>query len=328
MLADAESQRQCIKFANIPFNWECYPTYFGSQRLFIPKLNALTYIPQKRSVDHLNKLADFGNKLSEFAKHYPDKRFVVYIVQGYSEPAMNPAIGLIANPTNPTEQATTLSEAAKKASNVTVLTSKYYSLDEYYNDFFKTDHHWNFNGCEHAYNQIAASISLEPAKPSDHHSIKGYAFSGATARYGRNLVVETVVVSDNTFDYLEIQQPNGTPYHYNHDAFFNRSDPGKRYGFYDSYYDFIQDGATVIGNGQRTCLFICNSYGGGIIPYIASNYSSTKYRSILHPSRSDSTLKLNELLNADTIDDIIILANPSDIDSFISKCPDFFIFCD
>lgn len=308
---NADMQRTIIAVSNILFSWNCYPTYFGSARLAFPQADAVTYLPRSRNESLESAWRAFAEGVSSVATKYPNKRFVLYVVGGYEEPSFDPAYDLTSSPMHPEDCATTLKEAVADAPNVSVLTLSYENAEDYYRDFFRTDHHWNINGAFRAYGVIAKELKLQSVDPGGTWEIPEYWFTGATARWGVDLLRERVFDCNNNFSELVAKRTDGTETRGDdHSDFWNSSANGKPYIFYDSYYDNLGDCTIVGGVGDRSALLVGNSYRGAIQRPLASSYRSLTVNFQLHPS-TPVTTTLEEQILAAGADDVIFVANPS-----------------
>lgn len=324
MLASASVQRNLIRIANLPFAWECYPTYYGSKRIYVPEYDSLGYLPRKRNIDELDSLRALASNVSRFAINHPNVRICVCVVLGYQDAAVNPAYALTMNPSSPTELLSVLKNEENLSGSFIVVGETYEDMRDYLKDFFKTDHHWNWRGTERAYGAIATQMDLRPISMGSGQPIGNYKFSGATARWALDLVQEDVSFSEHDFSDLVVSYPDGKKERYNHSLFENRTDAGKKYGFYDSYYNFLPNWTTLYGGGNGKALVISNSYGGSISPYIAQNYYETIRTDHIHPSSKDTSFYLSEYVSKTDNIDIFIVGNPSDLASFSNRRPDYF----
>lgn len=322
LLTNAALQRACIKVANIPLGFECYPTYFGSQKLYIPQYNALTYLPEKTDDTVLGSLKDFGDALHSFAVSYPNKRFVLCVPLGYQDPAVNPSYSLVADAFLPEDKIAALAEGIGQIDNVVLSAVMYSSIEDYYQDFFLTDHHWNYQGVIRAYNIVAEQIELVPFTYQGKRYFEAYLFSGATARSGLDIVVETVSDTDFEFSDLRMTLSDGAEVMYGHTSFqYDQSTLTPHYDFYDSYYE-LATGTVLWGAGEGCAAVVSNSYGLSMVPYIACNYEKTWFGQLLHPRFNGSSF-LQSIVDELAVDDIFLIANPTDLAKIWESNPDF-----
>lgn len=310
LLGNAALQRTAIAVSNSLFGWECYPTQYAGNILYIPDADALTAYPRTKSAEWEDRWRSFADGVREAAIRYPDKRFVLYVVGAYSEPAYDLAYELVSDPMVPTDCCDILRESTEGLSNVDVLTNSYSNAEEYYEDFFRTDHHWNIQGAFRAYKTMAERLELETVSMDDTWDIPDYSFSGSRARWGLDMLGENVFDCGNSFNELSIYDGDvliGSCA--NHDSFFDAPYPGKRFQFYDKYYDNIGNYTIKGGSGERHALLIGNSFRGAIQRPLASSYSYLALSNQLHPSSKPSPT-LAEQIESSQADDIIFVANP------------------
>lgn len=325
LLSNAALQRSAVECSNVLFGWDVYPTHFQSRRLVVASSGAVTYVPEELEEEWLDSLESFADDLSALAGRFPDKRIVVYLVQGYETPAVNPAYDMVSSPKTGEAAAAMLAEGFR-GSDVVFCTNSYDSLESYYSEYFKTDHHWNHVGIERAYNTIANELGLPQFADVGEHAIEGYEYTGATARFGLDFVTESVSDTNHDFSHLVVTLASGATSPYNHDAFYGRDDAGKKFSYYNSYYDFLPDTAMLSCSGKTgRALLFTDSYGAGILPYIAEQYGETQKLNQLRPSTTfTEDDRFADLLAADGCDDVYLIASPNDIVAFMEICPDYF----
>ncbi len=324
MLLNAGLQEVGISQAAALFGFDVYPTYFNSTRLYIASQDAVTYLPFTHTEYHDQKLAEYAQGIAKQAKANPEKRFVVYVVQGFSEPAQDSAYSLVSNPFLPQEGVDALTAALADCPNVSVLTDSYDSLDSYYEDFFHSDHHWNIKGALRAYNTIARDLGLQTVDTSAltlRQVCEGYTFMGATARWGRYVLHDEALDADIDYSGVTYTAQDGTTRDGNdHSSFAELDDAEKTYSFYDEYYDNIPEGL-IHGTGTGKALLISNSYGGAIVRQLATQFE-TLYKSVAMRAGHEETL--SDLLEESDADTVIFVANASDYMTAAAALPGFF----
>lgn len=312
MIASSSLQRLAIKASNFLFEFDCYPTFFGSTRLAIPEFDAVTYLPAKKSTSLERKWEDFAKGVKRVASKYSNKRFIIYVVQGYDSPAYNPAYALSSNPIVPSDCIDCISEIIDETRNVQLITQSFNSGESYYSDFFTTDHHWNINGAFRAYDQITEQLGIDSIDPGSNWIIPDYLYCGATARWGLDLIDEQVFDCSQNFKSLKVIMEGGNiTTGDDHDSFWDYPEIGRKYKFYDSYYDNLGH-CTIIGSGNRSALLIGNSYIGAIQRPLGFSYGKLTVNNQLHPaSKLENTLE-DQIRDAEA-DDVIFVANPSNL---------------
>lgn len=324
MLLNAALQRVGISQAASLAGYDVYPTYYGSTRLYIPSQDAVTYLPFSHDPHHDQRLAEWAQGLHRFAQAYPDKRFVVYVVGGYQEPAVDPAYALVSNAFTPQVAVDAFAAQFADCPNVSVLTDTYDSLDDYYREFFRSDHHWNILGALRGYNTIAAALGLQAVDVqglSLREVLADYTFSGATARWGRCMVADEAFDADLDYSSVSYEAGGEVLDGNDHSAFFGYDPAGIEYAFYDAYYNSVPDG-TIQGPGQGSALLISNSYGGAIQRQLATQFATLDKSVALWPGYTG--MDFAGLLDESGADTIVFVANPSDYMNAVTALPDFF----
>ena len=330
LLGNAALQRSAIQASNALFGWPIYPTYFGSERLVNAQANALTYLPTAATAERTKLLESFAQGLSSAAERHPEQRFAMYLVQGYETPAVNPAYGLVPYaPLTAQDCAQAVEGALGQApGNLVFLTRSYENATDYYQHFFRSDHHWNAAGAIAAYNQMAQALGLGEFTSPGKLDFGSYRYSGATARWGLSTLDEEV--SDTAFDFshLVVEAQNGSTRPFDHSAFEADTSVGKRYLFYDEYFSWtINDGDTLVntagGNGKNA-LVVADSYIGALQHILANEYDRTTVTWGLGGWDQEGGNSLEELLATGDYDDVFFVASPMDFSTFAGRNPAYF----
>ena len=324
MLLNVGLQQTGIAQAASLFGFDAFPTYYGSTRLYLPEQDAVTYQPFVHTEYHDQKLAEYAAGIAGAAARHPEKRFVVYMVQGYQEPSVNPAYSSVSGAFLPAQAVEEVRELLADCPNVSVLTDSYDSLNDYYQEFFRSDHHWNIKGALRAYNTIAAELGLEVVDVGSLslHEVKdGYEFTGATSRWGRHMVSDEALDVDLDYACVTYEKDGETHDGNDHSSFYDYAPEGIAYSFYDAYYNSIPDGV-ISGPGEGKALLISNSYGGAIQRQLATQFSQLERASALWPSYEGQNFE--GLLRDYDADTVIFVANPTDYMTAAATLPDFF----
>lgn len=311
ILANASLQRGAIELSNSAFGYDCFPTFFSSERIRFGD-DTVTYIPSKQDEELIDDWTAFAQGLADIASRNPDKRFVLYVVQGFQEPSYDPAYALVSSALHPSECLEAMTPVEAACPNVSILTQDYDDVDAFYENFFRTDHHWNIKGALHAYGQICEELDLPETDAGSLHEIPDYLYSGATARWGLDLVRERVFDCDESHENLTAHAPGGyTIPCDDHSAFYDAYVLMKPYAFYDTYYDNLPSGSVIEGGtGSKNALLIGNSFRAAIQRPLASSYRTLTSINQLHPE-TPLEKTLQEQIDESGADDIIIVANPS-----------------
>ncbi len=323
LLTNAALQRDCIAMANLPFGFPAYPSAFGSERIVIPSANAITYMPSKVTDATFEKEDAFAEAARSFAEEHPEVEFVFYVVGGYESPAVNPVYSLVSDPLTPQALTESLAEDMAGVSNALVASVAYDSLDSYYEEFFRTDHHWNIKGAISAYNEIAQMTGEDLIAVSDYEAIEGPEFSGATARWGLDTLSEPVF--DSTLDYsaIEVYKDGELIGPYEHDTYWEATPEAQHYGFYELYYGGRQYDKLVNPSREGTVLVVANSYVEAIAPLFALNNGEVYVTREMHSANKDDS-RLQDYLEDMKPDQVVFVGQPGAYLDFLVNHPNYF----
>ena len=326
LLANASLQRSCIEVANACFGYACYPTFFGSNYLYIPESHALMRSPLSASDSKTAGLKSFGDGIADLAKRYPDKRFLLYVVDRSDTSSMNPAVRLQASALTTGTAVDILGDRCAGTDNITVESVCYSTADERYGDFFSTDHHWNILGASRAYNLIADRLGLEPFDPLPTIAIQGPRFMGSYARNGLYPMDEEPF--DTEFDFGELAildyEGNETDEENVHRKYYENLEENQRHAFYSSWYGTRSDSPKILGPGHGEAILICDSYGQAIKRPLAMNYEILYTESDLHDDNKNDSLTLASRIDRPEIHDVIFVGSVNDYIGMEERMPSYF----
>lgn len=321
LLTNAYMQRAAIYTSNCLFDWDCYPTYYGSKNLVIPSQNAVSIIPglEKETVPKLSSLC---KRLKRFSEKNPDLNFKLYITDYAYTSKTNPAQKYLSHAATTQDVVEYLDRRVKGCSNIEVLTDYSNSIDEYYEYFYRSDHHWNANGALRAYKTLFKDNGNSQLLQKDSYvDVDGPLFSGSYTRSGLYIVEEKPIDFAYRFDEVDLtkddQEENGSE----HTAYFESSKQRKHWEFYDLYYE---DFAKATNNGnKKNALVIADSFGRALLRPIALNYENVYFFTYLHFADTNS-VKIKELLTKHDISDVIFVGHSPNYTTFASRHPHFF----
>jgi len=328
MLANAAMQRSFIEAANVPAGFDCYPTYFASSHLYCPRLDSLSQVPVSIDDALLAAGRDSLANLAQLARDYPDTRFVVCIVQGDQFAAVNPGYRYCPNATTGSDYAQALSASIDTVpGNIAVVTTPYSSEDDFYREFFRTDHHWNPRGAARAFNEMAEATDLQHVDATDLVELEDGAYSGAFARWGRYLVEETAFDLKGVGEGLTVVGADGSREPYSHSRWLDDDTPARRFRFHDTYYDFVPDGSVVENpSGAGSALLVCDSYGADLVPMFGDSYKTLTLSRDLHGSaQTDESSSLRSFLEHGRYDCVYLVADCANYSGLALRSPNYFL---
>lgn len=185
LLHCSELQRLFIAFSSIIFEWDCYPTFFGSDVLYLPKQKILM---QSTNVDYgewKKGISNFGCKLSEFAQRYPEKNFYIIIPDSAVTSTNNPASQYTSSFLSTKYFTELLNHECQQEDNVIISSFFVSDIDEYLDLFYKTDPHWNGQGALAYYDEFKKRIEDASGMGESVKDFEDIAiFNGQLARSG------------------------------------------------------------------------------------------------------------------------------------------------
>lgn len=328
LLGNAAIQRVAIETSNYLFCWRCYPTYFGSKRVFIPSENALAIMPAKARGDTLQWMKTFAGNLAVFAEKNPELSCVVILADMASRSEGNPAVHLVTDVATTEECAEEIQKGldGSAAGNVHLVSVCYKEAQSYYKDYYRSDHHWNGYGVQAAYEQIAETLGLDAKVVSKEHDtmLQGAVQNGSYSRAGLLLINELTSEPQIDIENLASEGGQALP------RMFDRSpltadNEGleTEFNFYHAWYG--PSSSIVIENqdGSGNALVVGDSFSSGFQWFVAKNYVRTRVVLDCY-DYAEQNLSLREHLSQDNYDVIFFVAHPGGIINLSSKSPDYF----
>jgi hypothetical protein len=310
LLLNAASQRTFIQVANMPFNFDVYPTFFGASVVYMPSKEILSYVPLKRNTKTISSLEGLTEKIANTTLLNNDSKLLLYIPNHLLASPLNPVLKHTSNTFTLDDVKTLMLPILNEKADLLIDDSDE-SLTQWKEFYFSKDHHWQISGAYRAYCEIAKELELEPLVYTDTLSFSQYPFYGALGRRGLFLKSGDYI-KDYVFelpDYVTTRDAK-TP--------FTRSNKkamidGKvdmnqvKYGAYSYYYgaDYDRIIYEVEENkGKENLLIIGDSFKQPIEPMLATSYHKTY---VVDPRRFD--LDLQKFIEEYQVTDVVIIAN-------------------
>ena len=325
VLANAAAQRDCIALANLPFAYEAYPTYFESQVLSLPNYHALSHFPSKRA-ECEKGIDEYASGLHAVASNHPDTRFIVMVVDWSNSSIANPAYELASDVWTTDMTCNAFSNAFSDLENVRVVSAQYEKTDEYYQDFFETDHHWNINGVSKAYELLVEQLGFQKLNLASTKPLENLHFSGSYARTGRIRAAEEVVFdTTQSFENLTLNNSDGSSETGDEHVFFHQKYGGTEWDdFHGSYYGTASSVTSIESEQTGAAVLILDSYGSSIKRPIAENYGKLYCYPDMHSSSKSSDLRLTSRIDMPDVKDVIIVACTEDFVTQAKRMPQYF----
>ena len=321
--ASAALQRASIAQSARVMGYDVYPSYFGSIYLYEPGKSAVWHMPNQADPEaaYEPRMHTFGEGIAAVAARHPETRFCLVVPAGGATPAMNPAYPLMANPQYPEPLLEVLREELADVPNVVLVSNigDYDDEEDYFQEYFRTDHHWNPPGSARLYNQAAEALDL--ALIHEQPTIELGRNMGSYARNGLVPVDEKSVDIDEQFPGVCLIDPEtGTAVPVDEHRYYDPSSPEGYYDFYNRYYRQVE---YYTGPGSGTAMLICDSFAAPMIAPIAANYETTHRIGDLYQKKQGNP-SLEALIDEQQPNDVWIVGIPADLMSLVSRVPGYF----
>lgn len=331
LLADAAIERRFIAMSNALFCWDCYPTFYGSDRLYIPENDAQVRMPDRDTGALVEGIRSFGQALSEMATTHLDKDFVVVIPDMSETSSSNPAMHLVSDPLDSRTIRGILEERLAAAQNVSLVTPLYEDADAYFHDYYSTDHHWNGFGAYRAYLMSEAALGREEGEGEGipgleiEDALDGLIMNGSLAREGLMLLNEPVREPHYGVDDLVVEEgdipalmegDSGVSGLYAHEL-------RTEFDFYHIWYGPSSPNKLSSAKGNGNALLVCDSFGSALRWCLGMKYENTSIVLDLYgSSRGDETLA--QRIKDSAADVVYLNASAYNISRFTDRYPRYF----
>lgn len=329
LLGNAAFQRNFISLSNAFFGWPCYPTYYGSDYVYLCEVEggALTKIVEKGPHAYDEKIRSFIDSLKEFANTHQDVTFLVYLTcPNDSASQYNPTSALTSNSRTYEDVQKAMQDCIEvnPASNLIFDCLDFDSMDIYYQQMYVSDSHWNICGTLTAYESICQDVSYPYFDMSTIMKSSNQFFAGDVSR--SSLFFLPAPTYDTTYDFsnLTAHFSNGSNQDLDtHPEFADSSQVSKTFNYYILYYGLYENAVITGGKGKENTLLIADSFGNSLTRPIAESSKTTIRSDALFGYRENSTDLMYYFENS-KIDTVIFVGTPWNYKSFMDRNPDFF----
>lgn len=150
LLANAKLQRGVISLANLPLKYEAYPTFFGSYYLCCPDYKAIVETPSKKA--DISNLEATRQLLANAIEQHPAIDWRIALVDRSRTSPGNPAHNLVSEPADYSFYKAELLD--KLPPSCAVIDLSIDGSTNYFEQYYRTDHHWNAEGSFNAFRLI------------------------------------------------------------------------------------------------------------------------------------------------------------------------------
>ena len=317
MLVNAKAQREAIRVASKMFGYDVYPTYYGSDYLFCDKYQAVVDRPLAKNEMSFEKATKVVKRCTRLTRKFKDKKFVYYFCDRSSTSAASPAHGLyssVADYEYFRQNFLNLFPAGVK-----VVDGAYTDSDEFFEDHFTTDHHWQVQGAVKAYRAICEELGKEPVEFDGFECVYPGPFYGSSARAGLCAEGNGSWIDDVVYDHSILKVTVGgipVPDSYLDEGFgwyANNFEPSSAYASVYAQWFHAPDKLTVITNDSvksGSLLLIGDSFTNNMERFFAENYH-TVYK--IDPRYFNG--KASRFIKKNNIDDVVCMFNETLFDN-------------
>ena len=325
LLLNALLQRRVIEFANLPFNWEAYPTFYSSGYIVVPEHSALlrtTLQPTSRDEDAVKK---WVNNINATKEEFPNVRFVYDLMNDPFTTEFNPSWSLVSN--HYTNDWIEKHIASPLNKDIILIWDPIESERELYEDWYLTEQHWKLPRALDSYNRIGKELDWQRFAYTDDQMIED-SWYGAYARSGLDLAYSDSLY-DMPVDFSSlICKVNGkTADRGARAAVLDGRPPAYSEPVFNYYHKYYGNpaGEVVYENSSnpngKKCLFVEQSYGVLIEPYVACNYSVTV---CVDPLNAKAEKSIADYIRQYDIDEVVFQFAFGRIEKGVANSPKYF----
>lgn len=211
---------------------------------------------------------------------------------------------------------------AELRSNLTgsykLATLDFTNYDEYKQLFYKTDHHWNYNGSYQGFLAITELLGIDTPITPIKLSTDYEPFFGSHAKNTKNYTIE------EPFNFYEFEIPEHSTYINGEEGIYNHYSEyinhAYEYNPTTNYYAYLygEDLGEVIFDFHQpqkdNLLIIKNSFGNAVVELLSQYFNKTYVVDLRHYENTfGKAFKLSEYLKQNHIDKTLFIMSPTSI---------------
>lgn len=320
LLGNSAIQRTFIDISASLLGVDCATTFYGSDIVYSKQYNALSKLPKEFESDQPSKLKHLAEELNKAAEKHPDVRFVVYLTDAAYSSESNVAKDLVSYKQITTSAALEVLRGNVNAPNLKVLGDPISDTHEYFEDYYRSDHHWTMRGAMRAYDSICRELDLKGIEDPSFKDIDGPAFYGSSARAGLIQLSDTPI--DINYDFSSVEYQDGKEWFSgnDHHGYFDAALLDKEYKFYNLYWK--REG-NLHGPGSTNAVLVSDSFGDCLRRPLALNHAKLSPKLNLHENEGGEGVLADYIRNNDA-DTVYFIGGLSNFLSFEKRNPQFF----
>ncbi len=306
---NARLQRGCIEVANVPFGYDAYPTFFGSKFCYSPTYQSISESPFNKASFGKKTMGKAVDAYSDLIESHPDVSWVFFMPERAGTFCEMPASRLCSDMADYAYFKKVFLD--ELPSSCSIVDGSYSNLDDFFENYFKTDHHWQVPGAMRAYRSISEALGNECIEFGDVVEVFDGPYWGAAARNGNIVAGSGDVCYDVEFeqtplavtaDGVEVRET------WLCESYENPWPPYVKKDLYSNFYGdwFHRDrGLITIENEKapdRTLLIIGDSFTNSFERFFSSSYRRVF---VIDPREYDDTV--DAFLSTHGVDDAVFV---------------------
>lgn len=325
LLGNAALERRFIEASNSIFRWDCYPTFYGSIRQYVPEFNTLCNFPLEHDEDTLDQISLFSTSLCEFAQQNPEINFYIVLPDMLQTLSISPVVPLVSNYISTDDILDAMRDSLSTADNVFISCKRYETFPEYLSEYYLTDGHWNGYGSISAFNELRQyGFSAYPPVDRIRLDPEEFVINGQNARTGLMLLDEPM--NEPALEVFQLSVDPESPGYVlqrDRDDLIVKAGAMGEFNFYPVWYG---DGSKhVIAPNQESgnALLVSDSFGEAFRWMLASSYR--QLNSVMELGTiQDPTLRLRDRLEDYGSQSVFFVGTPRNFSLFMERYPDYF----
>ena len=260
LLNNAKLQRHIIELSNAPCAFPVYPSFYDSRYLIWPDKNAILEAPSKKKIETEEVVDKAVGTYASLMERHPRINWAFALVERSRISPNTPAHDLVSDPADYQYYSDALKRVLPASCSIVDLSQK--DAEEYFEHYFKTDHHQQVVGGIDAYTKILQVFGRHPIEFKDVYAASEEPFFGSGAR-------ESLVIENEMCDFVEDVS-------YSHGDYQVVADGAERSA------DFLSHGLSETGAAYEKENKYANMYAG----YFHTDYGLIEIRNDSAPEGS------------------------------------------
>lgn len=158
LLANASLQRISSMQMAKAFDFDAYPTFFGSEYYYLQSTDSLYAMPAESNDVNVGSLSELADRIVKIAQSHPEVRCSFYKAPRSCDLPFEPVVDLVGDPLT----AGWWDEVffSKMDGSVQVIDTGIDTFEEFCDMYARTDHHWEMDGAYQGYVDVSTALGF------------------------------------------------------------------------------------------------------------------------------------------------------------------------